>query len=376
MKIQQISLINFRNYQNLNLRIDGLVNVFYGNNAQGKTNILESIFYSAFGMSHRTGNEDDLVKMSCRDMAAEVIFDNLYGAHKLRVKRQNICEKMRKEIALDDNVIRSKEHYGTLNVVMFSPEDLQIVKGEPALRRRFLDMEIAQTNRYYYGLLVKYNRVLQQRNKLLKSARENGLDQGQLAVWDNEIANVAAEVISLRLNVLKKINQIAGDIYKEITNQREELVVNYELKTNSSAIICPQEDSFESWREWYLARLKERQMLDVLRGSTGIGPHRDDLFITVNENNLRSFGSQGQQRSGALALKLAEMEYVKGEAGEYPVLLLDDVMSELDSERRAQILNFIDGRVQTFITVNDKNLIPELECNRYFCVSNGSICEG
>ena len=376
MKIQQISLINFRNYQNLNLQIDGLVNVFYGNNAQGKTNILESIFYSAFGMSHRTSNEDDLVKMSCQEMASEVTFSNLYGDHTLRVKRQNICERMKKQISLDDNVIKSKEHYGTLNIVMFSPEDLQIVKGEPALRRRFLDMEIAQTNRYYYGLLVKYNRVLQQRNKFLKDARENILDHAQLEVWNKEIANVAAEIISLRLKVLKKINSIAGSIYKEITNQKEELVVNYELKTNSSAIICSQEDSLESWREWYLAKLRERQTIDVLRGSIGIGPHRDDLSITVNDNNLRSFGSQGQQRSGALALKLAEMEYVKKEAGEYPVLLLDDVMSELDSERRKQILNFIDGRVQTFITVNDKNLIPELACNRYFCVSEGSICEG
>jgi DNA replication and repair protein RecF len=376
MKIQQISLINFRNYQNLNLQIDGLVNVFYGNNAQGKTNILESIFYSAFGMSHRTSNEDDLVKMSCREMASEVTFSNLYGDHTLRVKRQNICERMKKQISLDDNVIKSKEHYGTLNIVMFSPEDLQIVKGEPALRRRFLDMEIAQTNRYYYGLLVKYNRVLQQRNKFLKDARENILDHAQLEVWNKEIANVAAEIISLRLKVLKKINSIAGSIYKEITNQKEELVVNYELKTNSSAIICSQEDSLESWRQWYLAKLRERQTIDVLRGSTGIGPHRDDLSITVNDNNLRSFGSQGQQRSGALALKLAEMEYVKKEAGEYPVLLLDDVMSELDSERRKQILNFIDGRVQTFITVNDKNLIPELACNRYFFVSEGSICEG
>ena len=327
-------------------------------------------------MSHRTGNEDDLVKMSCREMAAEVTFNNLYGDHTLRVKRQNVCERMKKQISLDDNVIKSKEHYGTLNVVMFSPEDLQIVKGEPALRRRFLDMEIAQTNRYYYGLLVKYNRVLQQRNKFLKDARENVLDHAQLEVWNKEIANVAAEIITLRLKVLKKINSIAGAIYKEITNQKEELVVNYELKTNSSAIICSQEDSLECWREWYLARLRERQTLDVLRGSTGIGPHRDDLSITVNENNLRAFGSQGQQRSGALALKLAEMEYVKKEAGEYPVLLLDDVMSELDSERRKQILNFIDGRVQTFITVNDKNLIPELACNRYFCVSEGSICEG
>lgn len=375
MKIQQISLINFRNYQKLNLRIDGLVNVFFGNNAQGKTNVLESIFYSAFGMSHRTGNEDDLVKMSCSEMAAEVIFNNLYGEHTLKVKRQNICERMKKQISLDDNVIKSKEHYGTLNVVMFSPEDLQIIKGEPAQRRRFLDMEIAQTNRYYYGLLVKYNRLLQQRNKFLKDARENVLDHGQLAVWDNEVASVAAEIIILRLKVLKKINNIAGSIYKEITNQKEELVVNYELKTNSSAIICSREDSKECWREWYLSRLQERRNIDIARGSTGIGPHRDDLLLTVNENNLRAFGSQGQQRSGALALKLAELEYVKKEAGEYPVLLLDDVMSELDGERRKQILNFIDGRVQTFITVNDKNLIPELACNRYFRVSEGSVCE-
>lgn len=375
MKIRQISLINFRNYQKLNLRIDGLVNVFYGNNAQGKTNLLESIFYSAFGMSHRTGNEDDLMKMSGGDMAAEVAFANFYGDHKLKVKRQLLFAKTKKEITLDDNVIKSKEHYGTLNVVMFSPEDLQIVKGEPALRRRFLDMEIAQTNRYYYALLVKYNRVLQQRNKLLKDARENGINYQLLDVWDKEIATLAAEIVALRIKVLKNINAIAGDIYKEITNQREELVINYELKTNSSTVICSQNDSPSVWKDWYLAGLKERHNIDVMRGNTGIGPHRDDLVITVNDNNLRSFGSQGQQRSGALALKLAEMEYVKNEAGEYPVLLLDDVMSELDSERRKQILNFIDGRVQTFITVNDKNLIPELECNRYFRVSEGSISE-
>lgn len=160
---------------------------------------------------------------------------------------------------------------------------------------------------------------------------------------DGKYQVLAAEIIGLRLNVLKKINLIAGDIYKEITNQKEELVVNYELKTNSSAVVGIQENSVESWREWYLLRLKERQTIDVLRGSTGIGPHRDDLFITVNENNLRAFGSQGQQRSGALALKLAEMEYVKVKLVKYPVCCSDDVMSELDSERRTQILNFIDG---------------------------------
>lgn len=376
MIIREISLINFRNYQKLNLRIDCLVNVFYGNNAQGKTNLLEGIFYSAFGMSHRTRNEDDLIKMSCPDMAAEVTFDNYYGEHKLKIKRKSIDSKLKKEISLDENIIKPKEHYGTLNVVMFSPEDLQIVKGEPSLRRRFLDMEIAQTNRYYYSLLVKYNRVVQQRNKLLKDGRERVLDLSILEVWDNELAVLAAQILSIRLKVLEKINTIAGNIYKEITNQREELVINYELKANSSTIICSKEESTENWKDWYLNKLAERQKIDILRGSTGIGPHRDDLLIMVNEKNLRSFGSQGQQRSVALALKLAEMEYVKEEAGEYPILLLDDVMSELDSERRNQILNFIDGRLQTFITVNDKNLIPKLDCNKYFYVTEGSIREG
>lgn len=375
MKIEQINLVNFRNYRDLKLNISGLVNVFYGNNAQGKTNLLESIFYAAFGLSHRTGNEEDLVALGRAEMAAEVCFSNYAGEHSLKVKRRNNAEKNKKEVMLNGNVIKSREHYGTFNVVMFSPEDLQLVKGEPALRRRFLDMEIAQTNRTYYANLVKYNRIVQQRNKLLKEARENGINEKLIQVWDEELASGAAAIMVTRIRVLQKINELAGDVYKEIASQKEELVVNYELKTNSSALILSEEKSREEWRNWYIESLKERRAADIARGSTGIGPHRDDLVLTVNEDNLKSFGSQGQQRSSALALKLAEMEYVKEETGEYPVLLLDDVMSELDSERRRQILQFIDGRVQTFITVNDKNLIPILPENKYFRVSNGIVCE-
>ncbi|MDD4085163.1 MAG: DNA replication/repair protein RecF [Acholeplasmataceae bacterium] len=375
MKIEQINLVNFRNYRDLKLNISGSVNVFYGNNAQGKTNLLESIFYAAFGLSHRTGNEEDLVGMGRAEMAAEVCFSNYAGEHSLKVKRRNNAEKNKKEVMLNGNVIKSREHYGTFNVVMFSPEDLQLVKGEPALRRRFLDMEIAQTNRSYYANLVKYNRIVQQRNKLLKEARENGINEKLIEVWDEELASGAAAIMVTRIRVLQKINELAGDVYKEIASRKEELVVNYELKTNSSALILSEEKSREEWRNWYLESLKERRAADIARGSTGIGPHRDDLVLTVNEDNLKSFGSQGQQRSSALALKLAEMEYVKEETGEYPVLLLDDVMSELDSERRRQILHFIDGRVQTFITVNDKNLIPVLPENKYFRVHNGIVCE-
>lgn len=376
MKVQNISLINFRNYQKLNVKTDGMVNIFYGNNAQGKTNLLECIYYAAFGMSHRTSTEDDLLNMGYDEMAAEVTFSSYFGEHKLKIKKQKIFGKSKKEILLDGNSIKSREQYGMLNVVMFSPEDLLIVKGEPALRRRFLDMEIAQTNKFYYGVLLKYNRVLQQRNKLLKNTRENGLNKRLFDVWDRELANLAAEIVTIRLEVLNYIDDLAGNSYAIITDQKEKIKIKYELKNNGKEVFDYSIlNNKNDWQEWFLSGLKERLELDILKGNTGLGPHRDDLLFFVNGNNLRSFGSQGQQRSCALSLKLAEMEYIKIKTGEFPVLLLDDVMSELDSARRQQLLKFIDGRVQTFITVNDKELIPEFEYNRYFQIISGKIYE-
>ncbi|MEG0798320.1 MAG: DNA replication/repair protein RecF [Acidaminococcaceae bacterium] len=375
MKVEQISLINFRNYTNCCIKLDSLVNVFYGNNAQGKTNLLEGIFYSAFGFSHRTNNEEELMQISAVAMTAETIFFNNYDRHSIKVKRFELNGKFKKEILLDNNLIKTKEHYGTLNVVMFSPEDLQIIKGEPALRRRFLDMEIAQTNRFYYALLVKYNKILQQRNKILKEAREYKLNQELLAAWTQELVKTAAEILTIRLKVVKSLNQIAQKIYGDLTNNQEQLMIKYEIKANNNQFIYDKEQEVVAWKQWYEEALKERQDLDVMRGNTGLGPHRDDLLVLVNNNKLKAFGSQGQQRSGALALKLSELEYVKKEKEEYPILLLDDVMSELDSERRRQLLEFINGKVQTFITVNDKTLIPELKANKYFHVKKGSIHE-
>lgn len=375
MKIKQISLINYRNYNNCCLVVKDLVNVLYGNNAQGKTNLLEGIYYAAFGSSHRTSSEEDLVSLEATGMSAEVIFDNNFGENKIKLKRQVIQGKTKKEIFFNDNPVKPKEHYGLLNVVLFSPEDLQLVKGEPSLRRRFFDMEIAQVNSLYYSLLVKYNRVVQQRNKLLKEAREKNLDEKLLLVWDKELAVTAAKILAIRLKVLEKISVLTEKTYSAITGKKEHLTIQYELKGNNGQLFYPEEKSVSAWESWYLENLAARRFVDKMRGNTGIGPHRDDLLIKVNDKPLRSFGSQGQQRSGALALKMAELEYLREEKGEYPILLLDDVMSELDSSRREQILSFIDGRVQTFITVNDKTLIPELGMNQYFYVEAGKICE-
>lgn len=374
MKIEQLYAVNFRNYSSCQLALPAMINVFYGSNAQGKTNLLEAIFYAAFGLSHRTNAEEELLKLSTEAMAVGVGYSSFSGAHEVRIKKYRLHERWQKEILLDSVKVRPKEHYGALNAVMFSPEDLQLVKGEPALRRRFFDMQIAQTDPLYYELLVKYNRVLAQRNKLLKELRDQGGATAVLSTWDQEFCQLAAALVAKRLQALHSLRTIAADIYASLSSQQEELKISYELKANNGELLQPQPaESFSA--SFYQKLLLERRRIDILRGNTGVGPHRDDLQFLLNGNSLRSFGSQGQQRSGALALKLSQLEYVRRELGEFPVLLLDDVMSELDNSRRSQLLHFIDGRVQTFITVNDRELIPELSGTAYFRINAGEISE-
>lgn len=372
MKIASLYVVNFRNYSQCNLPLSSMINVFYGKNAQGKTNLLEAIFYGAFGLSHRTSSEEDLLKLGTEAMAVGINFDSFSGKHEVKLKKYRQQQKWKKEIWLDGAKIRPKEHYGALNTVMFSPEDLQLVKGEPALRRRFFDMQISQTDPIYYDLLVKYNRVLLQRNRLLKELRDEGGREEILQPWNQEFSKLATAITKKRLTALAKLEAIASAIYASITSNQEELKVHYELKANNGELLYPS-SATELTEAFYTEHLAERQRVDILRGNTGIGPHRDDLQLLLNGLSLRSFGSQGQQRSGALALKLSQLEYVHREIGEFPVLLLDDVMSELDDSRRAQLLLFIDGRVQTFITVNDRELIPNLSSNAYFRIENGVI---
>ena len=374
MKIASLYAVNFRNYTQCQLKLSSMINVFYGKNAQGKTNLLEAIFYGAFGLSHRTSSEEDLLKLGSEAMAVSIDFSSFSGQHEVKLKKYRQLQKWKKEIWLDGAKVRPKEHYGALNTVMFSPEDLQLVKGEPALRRRFFDMQISQTDPVYYDLLVKYNRVLSQRNRLLKELRDEGGRKDILQPWNQEFVKLAAAITTKRLAALSKLEAIVTGIYASITSNQEELKVRYELKANNGQLLYPDSASMVT-ENFYAQYLAERERMDILRGNTGIGPHRDDLQLLLNGLSLRSFGSQGQQRSGALALKLSQLEYVHREIGEFPVLLLDDVMSELDDSRRAQLLLFIDGRVQTFITVNDRELIPNLAANAYFRIENGMITE-
>ncbi|MDO4178734.1 MAG: DNA replication/repair protein RecF [Phascolarctobacterium sp.] len=374
MKIANLYAVNFRNYTACNLKLPGMINVFYGQNAQGKTNILEAIFYGSFGLSHRTSSEEDLLKINTNQMAVGIEFSSLSGDHTVKIKKYRQLNTWKKEIILDGSKVKPKEHYGSLNTIMFSPEDLQLVKGEPALRRRFFDMQISQTDPIYYDLLVKYNRVLAQRNKLLKDIRDNDGSLEQLIPWDKEFVHLSCAIVQKRLTALKKLQNISSSIYASLASSKEAMTIKYELKGNNSELFYPENgESFTE--EFYAKLLKERNRIDMLRGNTGIGPHRDDLVLLLNGMSLKAYGSQGQHRTGALALKLSQLEYVRTEIGEFPILLLDDVMSELDNSRRSQLLRFIDGKVQTFITVNDRELIPELAGNTYFEINDGSAQE-
>ena len=375
MKINKLQLVNFRNYDHCSVPFDKMVTVFYGKNGQGKTNILEGIFYSAFGLSHRTAKEDELLKFSSEGMAVLLDFTKEDGDHSIRMKRYFDQGKYHKEIKIDGKRITAKDHYGYLNAVMFSPEDLQIIKGDPGLRRRFMDMEISQTDPLYYELLIRYKRLLKQRNSLLKAIRDQDFSQDQLIAWDEEISGIETQILVKRLENLKKIKNISIPAFHVLSDQSDCLELKYEMKGNNGKLIYPEDESLTDIKDFYVKSLNERRFKDIMQGNTGIGVHRDDLKIYINHSDSKAFASQGQQRCCALALKLSQIEYVKQTTGEYPVLLLDDVMSELDQHRRNQLIGFINDKVQTIITVNDKSLIPDFGSNQYFSVEKGIIKE-
>ena len=375
MKINKLRLVNFRNYGHCTVSFDKMVTVFYGKNGQGKTNILESIFYSAFGLSHRTNKEDEMVKFLSEGMAVHLDFTKKDEIHSIGMKRYNDQGKYRKEIKIDGKKTTAKDHYGFFNVVMFSPEDLQIIKGDPGLRRRFMDMEISQTDPVYYELLVRYRRLLKQRNSLLKGIRDQNLPQEQLDPWDEEISEAGSQILIKRLDNLIKLKEISIPAFNILSDRTDLLEMKYEMKGNDGTVFYPEKESLKDIKDFYIKSIRERRFKDIMQGNTGIGVHRDDLKTYINNTDSRAFASQGQQRCCALALKLSQIEYVKKVSGEYPVLLLDDVMSELDHHRRNQLVSFINDKVQTIITVNDRTLIPDLGSNQYFKVEKGSIKE-
>ena len=346
MYIEKIKLQNFRNYKQLELNLNKNINIIYGNNAQGKTNILESIFLCSFGKSFRTTKEKEMIKFNETNLIVEVFYQKKDRDGKIKIE---IGDK--KQIYLNGIKIKKlSELLGNVNIVIFTPDDINILKDGPAGRRRFLDMMIGQLRPNYVYNLNMYLKTIEQRNNYLRQIREENKPEEMLEIWDEKLADYAEKIFNYRDEFIKKIMQKINKIHSEITENKETLEIEYISNCEK--------------KENYLKLLKERRKLDIIKGFTTKGIHRDDFMIYINEKEVGAYGSQGQNRTVVLSLKLAELNVIYDEIGEYPILLLDDFMSELDEERRKNFLNNIKN-TQVILTGTEKIDLPNLEYNLY-----------
>ncbi len=364
MNVTEIFLKDWRNLAEVNFFPDVATNIFLGQNAQGKTNILEAINFASL-LRSRAGKESELIRWGETAALLRIKFLKAGISHELAIE---ISSERKRRILLDGNPIRPKELIGKLNSVFFSPEDLFMFKSSPMVRRKFLDAQISQAVPIYFLELTKYNRLVELRNALLKKIRDGSAQVDELDIWDEQLAFAAEKVINKRLTSIYKLNFLANFIQEKISAQAENLSVVYDLRGL---------DSQENISANFLKELRARRFKDIQSGSTSFGPHRDDLKFFVNGRELKLFGSQGQLRTAALALKLSELQFLKSETGEYPLLLLDDVMSELDSARREMLLEFLRReKIQTLITATDRAYFPTETFGKIFLVKAGRLTDG
>ena len=347
MYINKIKLQNFRNYNEQEINLNKSINVFYGDNAQGKTNILEAIFLCTFGKSFRTNKEKELIKLG-KDNANVII----EYEKKDRDGKISISISDKKQILVNGIKIKKlSELLGNINIVIFTPDDINILKGGPALRRRFLDMMIGQLKPNYVYILNMYIKTLEQRNNYLRQIKEENKPENLLDIWDEKLIVYADIIYKYRKEFIDKIKKKINIIHKKITDEKEEINIQYISNCES--------------KEVYSELLKQRRKLDIIKGFTTKGIHRDDFEIYINNKELSIYGSQGQNRTAILSLKLSELQVIYDEIEEEPILLLDDFMSELDINRRKNFLNNINN-TQVIITCAEK--IEFLKENVDYCL--------
>ena len=376
MRIKSLKLLYFRNYLSMNIDAHPSLNVLVGNNANGKTNIIESIFCLALGKSYRTKSDSECIMfgetataMSCIVNKNDKDLDIMLGINN-KGKSAKIAGI--KKTKLTDFV-------GELNVVLFSPEDLQIVKGSPALRREFMNREFYQFSRIYHKYYLMYQHLLKQRNSYLKDMRKNPKDEMSLAYLEtltSQLAKVALYITKERVSFVQDVSKLTYKNMLNISNGQETLKIKYKSSVLDALNIAEIND--ESFTEENLTKVMMKKSFDdIMRGSTKIGPQHDDLEFYINDLDAKMYASQGQQRSIVLSLKLAEINYLKEKTGTYPVLLLDDVLSELDKNRQLKLLDAINENVQTFITTPSISDIKEdlLKKAKVFKIENGNISE-
>ena len=351
MNVENLRLINIRNYQDLYIELNKNINIFIGKNAQGKTNLIESIYMCATGRSFRTNRDREIINLK-KDQA--YIAANIKLGNYKKLIEIKLQKEKPKRIRINRNELKSfRELESGLYVVLFSPDDLKIIKGGPQERRNFIDNAISQLRPIYSYNLSRYKKILYQRNNLLKSNKFKGDAKSLLDLFDVQIAKVGTSILMERNRFLNALNALARDIHRQITNNREDLTIKYDCQLALDM-------DRERIEDAYLELLKKNMDRDLEYGTTSIGPHRDDFIAYLDGKDVRIFGSQGQQRTVVLSLVLSEVELIRNEIGSYPVLLLDDVFSELDDERRNYLVKFF-GKMQTFITLTDGENIKSME---------------
>ncbi|CAM3631723.1 DNA replication/repair protein RecF [Marinicrinis lubricantis] len=369
MYLKQMKLQHYRNYGHIELEASPQVNIFIGPNAQGKTNLLESIYVLALTKSHRTHKDKELVQWNEERAIIQGELERRYGACRLDLMITNHGKKAKLN-GLEQKKLSN--YIGSLNVVMFAPEDLEIVKGSPSTRRRFLDMEIAQVYPGYVHQLGQFQKILAQRNQYLKQqfGKSNASSDAMLDIWNQQIAASGTKIMQKRQQFIYKLQKWADHIHSGITAGAEKLDIVYRPSFSVESF-----DDESMVFEQFMVKLTQMKEQEIRRGTTLVGPHRDDIEFFINDKEAHTYGSQGQQRTTALSVKLAEIELIHQEVGEYPILLLDDVLSELDRNRQTQLIETFQSKVQTFITTTGLESVnlQKLQEAKIFNVESGSI---
>lgn len=370
MYLEKLELKHFRNYEDVNVAFSPQVNVLIGKNAQGKTNLLESIYVLAMARSHRTSNDREMVTFK-KDVAlirGEV--HQRLGNTKLELL---ISRKGKKAKVNHLEKARLSQYIGQLNVILFAPEDLALVKGAPSVRRRFIDMEFGQIDALYLHTLTEYRAVLRQRNKYLKELQtKKATDKVYLEILSEQLSESGSQIIFKRLEFLQELEKYADKLHNQITQGKEHLQFQYE-----STLKEYQGKSVLELKQSLIEQYKTMMDKEIFQGTTLLGPHRDDVRFMLNDKNVQVYGSQGQQRTAALSVKLAEIDLMKEKTHEYPILLLDDVLSELDGARQTHLLKTIQNKVQTFLTTPGLSDVAQQLINKpkIFRIDNGKITE-
>lgn len=366
MEIKRLKLTNFRNYLNIELELNPNINIFIGNNGEGKTNILESIYILSLTKSNRVGNETDLIKYGEEITKIEGI---VYSNNIIKKKEIDISHRKKTLLINNKEIRRGKEYIQEFAVILFTPQDLEIIKGAPNIRRNMLNIDISQLHNKYITYLNEYNQIIKMRNEYLKKMNLNGnTDERYLDIINTEMINKAIKIYEYRFDFINKINYYLPKIFKKITGKE-----NIKIVFDNNLGIDEFEE--EKIKKLFILKLKKNLNIEMMQGMTLTGPHRDDFSFLLDEKNMKYFASQGQQRMAIISLKIAELYIFKEVLGEYPVLLLDDIFSEIDSKKRNKIVKFLKEDIQTIITTTDINDITEnlMEKAVVYSVKNNKV---